>query len=390
MTLTADQLAFPAPRPSTRRLLRDLERPRDIVAQLGPNWFASIMGTGIVANAAATLPLQFPGLRAAATVVWLAASILLVGLSAAWAAHWVLHPRTARGHASNPVMAQFFGAPPMALLTVGAGTLLLGGDLLGEQAAVGIDWVLWTLGTVSGLASAIVVPVLMITRFELAADSTFGGWLMPVVPPMVSAATGALLIPHVAAGQARLAMLLACYAMFGISLIASLVVTTMIWNRLVMYGTGAAATVPTMWIVLGWLGQSVTAAGLLGGVAASALPGTDASAMAEFGLVYGVPVLGFALLWIVIAAAVTVHTARRGLPFALTWWSFTFPVGTVVTGTAALAHHTGSIVLVALSGVLYVGLVAAWVTVAVRTARGSLRGTLFQAPAVAPSPQPAT
>jgi C4-dicarboxylate transporter/malic acid transport protein len=390
MTLTADQLAFPAPLPSTRRLLRDLERPRDIVAQLGPNWFASIMGTGIVANAAATLPLQFPGLRAAATVVWLAASILLVGLSAAWAAHWVLHPRTARGHASNPVMAQFFGAPPMALLTVGAGTLLLGGDLLGEQTAVGIDWVLWTLGTVSGLASAIVVPFLMITRFELAADSTFGGWLMPVVPPMVSAATGALLIPHVAAGQARLAMLLACYAMFGISLIASLVVTTMIWNRLVMHGTGAAATVPTMWIVLGWLGQSVTAAGLLGGVAASALPGTDASAMAEFGLVYGVPVLGFALLWIVIAAAVTVHTARRGLPFALTWWSFTFPVGTVVTGTGALAHHTGSVVLVALSGVLYVGLVAAWVTVAVRTARGSLRGTLFLAPAVAPSPQPAT
>jgi tellurite resistance protein TehA-like permease len=230
----------------------------------------------------------------------------------------------------------------------------------------------------------------MITRFELAADSTFGGWLMPVVPPMVSAATGALLIPHVPAGQARLAMLLACYAMFGISLIASLVVTTMIWNRLVMHGTGAAATVPTMWIVLGWLGQSVTAAGLLGGVAASALPGSDASAMAEFGLVYGAPVLGFALLWIVIAAAVTVHTARRGLPFALTWWSFTFPVGTVVTGTGALAHHTGSVVLVALSGVLYVGLVAAWVTVAVRTARGSLRGTLFQAPAVAPSPQPAT
>jgi C4-dicarboxylate transporter/malic acid transport protein len=389
MTLTADQFSVPL-RPSTRWLLRDLDRPRDVVAHLGPNWFASIMGTGIVANAAATLPLQFPGLRAAATVVWLAASVLLVGLSAAWAAHWVLHPRIARGHASNPVMAQFFGAPPMALLTVGAGTLLLGGDLLGERAALGIDWVLWTLGTVSGLASAIVVPFLMITRFELAADSTFGGWLMPVVPPMVSAATGALLIPHVPAGQARLAMLLACYAMFGISLIASLVVTTMIWNRLVMHGTGAAATVPTMWIVLGWLGQSVTAAGLLGGVAASALPGSDASAMAEFGLVYGAPVLGFALLWIVIAAAVTVHTARRGLPFALTWWSFTFPVGTVVTGTGALAHHTGSVVLVALSGVLYVGLVAAWVTVAVRTARGSLRGTLFQAPAVAPSPQPAT
>jgi hypothetical protein len=32
---------------------------------------------------------------------------------------------------------------------------------------------------------------------------------------MVSAATGALLIPHVGSAQGRLALLLACYAMFG-------------------------------------------------------------------------------------------------------------------------------------------------------------------------------
>ena len=40
---------------------------------------------------------------------------------------------------------------------------------------------------------------------------------MPIVPPMVSAATGALLIPHVASAQGRLTLLLGCYAMFGIS-----------------------------------------------------------------------------------------------------------------------------------------------------------------------------
>ena len=36
----------------------------------------------------------------------------------------------------------------------------------------------------------------------------------------------------------------------------------------------------------------------------------------------------------------TVKTARAGLPFSLTWWSFTFPVGTVVTGTSQLALYT--------------------------------------------------
>ncbi len=225
----------------------------------------------------------------------------------------------------------------------------------------------------------------MFTRHEPAPDSASGGWLMPVVPPMVSAATGALLVPYAAGGQARLALLLGCYAMFGLSLIASMIVTTLIWHRLAMHQVGPAAMVPTLWIVLGWLGQSITAANLLGGVAHLALPAPYATAFLVFGLVYGVPVVGFALLWAALVAAVTIRTARAHLPFTLTWWSFTFPVGTVVTGTSALALRTGSDALAWMAVVFYVGLVAAWVTVAARTARGSARGTLFR-PAPAPVP----
>jgi C4-dicarboxylate transporter/malic acid transport protein len=358
-------------------LFRDLGHPREVLAYLGPNWYASIMGTGIVANAAVTLPRQVPGLHTAALTVWLAASVMLVALSLAWAGHWLRHRATARGHAANPVMAQFYGAPPMALMTVGAGTLLLGKDLLRTTLAVRVDAVLWTAGTVAGLVSALVIPYLMFTRHELRPDSIFGGWLMPVVPPMVSAATGALLVPHVPAGQFRLTLLLACYAMFGLSLLASVIVTTLIWYRLTMHKLGPAATVPTLWIVLGWLGQSITAVNLLGSVAHLALPAPYSTAFTALGLVYGIPVFGFALLWIGLAASVTVRTAREHLPFTLTWWSFTFPVGTVVTGTSALAAHTGSTVITWMAVAFYLGLVGAWATVAVRTARGSLRGALF-------------
>lgn len=366
-------------------LFQDLAHPREVVAHLGPNWYASIMGTGIVANAAVTLPRQVRGLHTAALGVWALASTMLVALTLAWAGHWLRHRQTARGHAANPVMAQFYGAPPMALLTVGAGTLLLGKDVVGAALAVRIDEVLWTLGTVTGLASALVIPYLMFTRHELSPDSTFGGWLMPVVPPMVSAATGALLVPHVAVGQLRLTLLLACYAMFGLSLLASIIVTTLIWYRLTMHKLGPAATVPTLWIVLGWLGQSITAANLLGGVAHLALPAPYSTAFVALGVVYGVPVFGFALLWAALAASVTVRTARQHLPFTLTWWSFTFPVGTVVTGTSALAAHTGSVVLAWLAVAFYICLVGAWATVAYRTARGSARGHLF-IPAPAPAP----
>jgi tellurite resistance protein TehA-like permease len=68
---------------------------------------------------------------------------------------------------------------------------------------------------------------------------------------------------------------------------------------------------------------------------------------------------------------------REGMPFSLTWWSFTFPVGTCVTGTTGLAIHTGSEVFRYSAGIFYAGLVTAWIVVAARTAQGSFRGRLF-------------
>ena len=187
--------------------------------------------------------------------------------------HWTRYPERGRAHAANPVMAQFWGAPAMALMTVGTGTLLLGGGLI---------------------------------------------------------------------------------------------------------GLGAAVMAPTLWIVLGPLGQSVTAAGNLGTQAAHVLPAPYAAGAAVSALLYGVPTWGFAMMWLALAAAITVRTARRGLPFALTWWSFTFPVGTCVTGTIALAARSQADVLRVASVVLFALLLAAWLIVAARTVAGAASGRLFK------------
>jgi tellurite resistance protein TehA-like permease len=199
-------------------LFKNLERPGDVFRDLGPNWFAAVMGTGIVANASAVLPPQMPG----------------------------------------------------------------------------------------------------------------------------------LLIPHIAPGQGRQTLLLACYAMFGISLFASVIITQ-VWSRLVTHKPGAAVMVPTLWIVLGPLGQSITAAGNLGTQAAHVLPAPYAAGVAVF---------------------------------ALTWWSFTFPVGTCVTGTISLAARCHADVLRGASVLLFALLPGAWLVVAARTVSGAASGRLF-APASA-------
>ncbi|MGB9304152.1 MAG: TDT family transporter [Mycobacterium sp.] len=353
----------------------------EVLGNIGPNWFASVMGTGIVAIAGATLPLHMPGLRAFTEAVWVIATALLLVLIVVVGGHWLRHPTVARTHARNPQMAHFYGAAPMALMTVGAGAMLVGRDLVGERVAVDVDWVLWTLGTLGGLFTAVSIPFLMFTQYDVEADAAFGGWLMPVVPPMVSAATGALLLPHMPAGSGRETLLYGCYAMFGLSLLASFNIIAMIWNRLTHYGTSGTARVPTLWIVLGPLGQSITAAGLLGAAANSGSVDRElAEDMNAFAILYGVPVWGFAVLWIALATALTVRTLRRGMPFALTWWSLTFPVGTFVTGTSQLAVHTHLPAFKVAAAIAYFGLLSTWILVTIRTARNSLHGNLLQLP----------
>lgn len=347
---------------------------------IGPNWYASVMGTAIVAGAGAALPVDVPGLRAAITVVWALSAVLLLAVLAARAGHWIHHRDQARAHLLDPAIAPFYGCLSMALMAVGGATLTVGVDVVGARAALAVDVVLFSAGTAVGLAAAVVVPYLMVVRHRPAPGTASPVWLLPLVAPMVSASQGALLVPHLGAGQGREALLLACYAMFGLSLLATLVVLPLVFSRLVHHGPLPLALTPTLFLVLGPLGQSTTAVNQLADVAPGAVAAPYASAFGAFAVLYGVPVMGFALLWLALAAAMVVRAARNGMGFAMTWWAFTFPVGTCVTGAAGLARHTGLDALTWLAVALYVFLVVAWAAAGTRTVRGVVSGALTAAP----------
>lgn len=371
--------ALSAERTLRTGFLRDLDGA-PALAHIGPNWFAPVMGTGIVAVALASLPFALPGAASAALAFWLLATVALVAVAAATLGHWLRHPTTARGHLGDPVMAHFYGAPAMALMVVGAATLLVGHHVVGAGPALAVDAVLWTMGTTLGLVTAVLVPCTAFTRHDNGAEAASGTWMLSVVPPMVSAATGALLVPHLPVGQAQRTMLAVCAMFVGLSLVACALTMVLVWQRLVRHGVGAAATVPTLWLVLGPLGQSITATHHLGQLAPDVLGAPSGRAFEATTLLYGVPVLGFALLWLAVAVVVTARTARVGMPFGLAWWSFTFPVGTLVTGVSGLAEATHLLALQVLAGMFAALLLAAWATVAARTVRGIHRGTLLLAP----------
>ena len=139
--------------------------------------------------------------------------------------------------------------------------------------------------------------------------------------------------------------------MFGISLIAAVIIIT---------ADLAAAGRSTRWARRSWCRRCGSCSAR--SASPSPRPGTCSAAgrplclpapvrrgvRGVFGLVYGVPVWGFADA--VGGAGRRDHRADRpasGCRSALTWWSFTFPVGTCVTGTIApgRAHRLGRVPL---------------------------------------------
>lgn len=351
-----------------------------MLRHLGPAWFTCVMGTAAVAIAAALLPAGGPALDALAVAAWALACLLLAGFGTAAAVAWRRGHRSLREDALDPAVAPLLAAPPIAVLSVATSTMLTGHAVLGEQAALGAGAALWVLGTAGGLAVAVLVPVAKFSRHTLTSDTWMATWILPTVPPLVSAAGAAELAPHLPPGQWQLSALLGAGAMAGATLVATLAGIAMLWSRLAFHRVGEAAAAPTLWLVLGPLGQAVTAAVLLGDAGAEVVGGAAGTGLRVAALVVSLPIWGFAMLWLAIAAGLTADVARRHLPFTLGWWGFVFPLGTCTMASALLADATGAALFDVAAGALFAALLAAWLVAAAGTIRGMVRGDLFAVP----------
>lgn len=213
-----------------------------------------------------------------------------------------------------------------------------GPTIIGPDAATIVGAACWILGTALGLLSAVAIPYRMITSHTVADDAASGGWLVSVVPPMVSAATGAALVKHLPEGQFQGPMLLACYGLFGLTAVAGFLMLNQLWHRIIRHELPAAAGSGAHAVDRSGLSGTVDHGGPPSRQVAPGVAGDYGHALSMFALCYGVPVWGFTMFWLALVSALTLRQFRDGLPFAPTWWSFTFPVGTVVTGTGALGR----------------------------------------------------
>ncbi|MPQ82757.1 C4-dicarboxylate ABC transporter [Pseudomonas sp. MAFF 730085] len=363
-----------------------LTRPREVIRQFTPNWFAATMGTGVLALAMAQLPNRLPGVHAIAEGLWLLALGLFVLFSVLYAARWVMFFDEARRIFGHSTVSMFFGTIPMGLATILNGLLVFGLPRWGSDV-LPLAEVLWWLDVAMAMACGVLIPFMMFTRQAHSIDQMTAVWLLPVVAAEVAAASGGLLAPHLADAHSQLVMLVTSYVLWAFSLPVAFSILTILMLRMALHKLPHANMAASSWLALGPIGTGALGMLLLGGdapaiFAANGLPGVGEIANG-LGLVAGIALWGFGLWWMLIAVLITLRYLRGGIPFNLGWWGFTFPLGVYALATLKLASVLHLSFFSLLGSGLVVVLALMWLIVATRTVQGAYKGELFVSPCIA-------
>lgn len=364
-------------RPFTR-----LHEPLAFIRQFTPNWFAMTMGTGVLAQVVAKLPVSFTGQLWLAEGLWLL-TVLLFGLfSLLFVARLLLFRDTLWPMLDHPVQSMFLGAIPMGLVQVVNGLLLFSEPVYGA-VVVQVAYGLWWLALGLALGVALGVPYLMFTRQKHVLETLTGVWLLPIVAPEVVASGAAVLAPHLPAETAQLLLSLG-YVQWGLSLSLAFALITLVLLRLALHKLPDMDFAASSWLPLGPLATGCLGLISLGQAAPQAWQGTALQGAAEMaqqlGLVGGLALWGAGFWWLVAASLFTQHYIRRELPFNLGWWGFTFPLGVFTLATFALQQLTGLAFFTWVGLLLAAKLALIWLLVMRHTLRGLWHGELFQAP----------
>ena len=374
----------PAPTAATPLGMATQEAPAATAAarmrDLHPGWFASVMGTAIVAVATYDNPGGLVGLRSAAHAVGTAVAVLAYAMGAAllvaYVIRWVRHTDACRADLRHPVLGAMHATLPAGLLVLSVMTSAVGPGLMSTAVVVDLAGALLAAGAAIGLALGVAFAFTLFTG-DVAAASVNGGWFIPPVVTIIIPVALAALVPHVGAADARLLLALG-FATFGMGFVLFLLTMGLLFARLVLHPLPPAALAPTVWIALGPVGVGALAALALARATGSTTPAT-AGAVGTVSLLFASALWGFGLWWLGIAVSLLVRYVRAGgLTFHLGWWAFTFPLGAFTVATLTIARAWQTPALEAVAAVLYLGLLGFWVVVGIRTVRGMITGHIWQ------------
>lgn len=364
-----------------------------------PSWFAVNMGTGITSILLHLLPYQFQGLKTISTVIFALNVLLFAILLTMSIARYAIWPSMLPVMLFHPAQSFFLGTLPMGFITIVNMVVLSIVPAWGTHW-VPFAWTLWWIDSIVSVIIAIGLPFVQFTRQTHSFDGITAIWLLPVVAPIVAAASGATLasvLPNPSHSQLTLTV---SYIMLGTGLPLALMLQALYFGRLAIHKLPPAGVIISAFLPIGPCGQSAYAllslAKQLGrltertGKPPFGLAGDASSArlMAQALHVATVPcalvLWGLGFVWLILAVA---SVADMGLvttiQLGLGSWGSTFPVGTLALASIELGEQLDSTAFRVIGTILTGVVTALWLFLITITVYRGTTGVMFFSPCLA-------
>jgi len=344
-----------------------------IIKNFSPSWFASVMGTGIVAIVCHLYAGRFVLLESLAALAWGLNMFLFALIFIPWILRIVLYRRESLLDLKNPIIGQFFATMPIACLVMSADFLIVGVNYMNTDLAIELAKIFWVVGAVIAVLISIIIPLQGFISQEVKIESLNPAWFMPPVSLIVIPVAGAKLIPYWPIDW-QLSMLVLNYISWGSGFFLFLILEVICLYRFICYPPLPGKLAPTFWINLGPIGAGTIALLTLGNASTDFLGAYVLSIFNIFALF----LWGFGLWWLICALFLTVYYfSHKNLPFSLSWWAFTFPLGAYTGATYLISSFLKSTLVFNYGCFCLSLLLILWVLVLVKTIRGVITLEVF-------------
>lgn len=365
MPATPAQAAAPARNP----LLR-------VAEHFSPAWFASVMGTAVIPVALSFI--DRPWVRPAAMAFMLLAIAMFLLALGPWLTKFVLFPHQVAHDLNHPIAGSFLPTMPIALIVIALDFLKYPDMLASPEVSHRIALWLWLVGAAGIYIMGMTILLHIFSHKEIRMEHANFGWYIPPVSKLLIPVAG-LELAAIFPEHFDLAFGLSIASM-GIGFFLFLFVGATVYARYVYHhlpmskiaATFFVGIAPTAILAVGMfkLMQLLQHHTVMGIEPGAVVPMLKLLILANWGL---------AAWWFVMGVLLMIGYLRRmELPYALSWWAFTFPSGALAVASGVAWKATGLGFLFWFYSGVVVFLLGAWAVVAFRTAQGMISGKVFQ------------
>ena len=350
----------------------------EVVEHFNPAWFAAVMGTAVVPLAISFLTGSWVEVVAAIFIV--ISALMFVAILIPWTLRFFMFPSAVRADLHHPIAASFFPTMPIAIVIIALDLLKYPDMYFSSDTSHTLAFWMWVAGSIGiYLAAFIVLPKIYRSDAIELSHANFGWFIPPVAKLLIPVAGFELALIYPSRFELTFGLSIVS---FGIGFFLFLFVGSLVYQRYMLETLPASKFAATSFIAIAPTAIIAVALFKMMHLFEAGTPlGLDAHAIRAISVLALLAAWGFATWAFVMAVIIFVSYARHlELPYALSWWAYTFPLGSLAVATGVAWKVTGFESIHWFYIAVIIAVFGAWLTVALRTGLAMATGKVFVSP----------